>query len=329
MKRICPNCEKESDVLEIKTKESIAVRNEKVEVDVEFFRCKECGIEFENTRDYDALEMAYKIYRCRHNMLEPEQIKEWRKRYGLTQKELSQILGWGSVTLNRYENGALQSEAHEKFLRLAMEPQNLIKLIEDCGDALSKEKRERILNELETEEEEANSFEMIFEERFGRYSPNEYSGYKNLNISKLFNAIIFFCKEGALKTKLNKLLFYVDFKHFKENTVSITGARYVHLNYGPVPDNYEFFTAELVRGKELDINEVFMGAVSGYVYQSIVEPDLSVFTDSELKVLVDVKERFKSFTSTQIKDFSHEEKAYKETSNGDVISYLYAKDLKI
>ena len=328
MKRICPNCEKESDVLEIKTKESITVRNEKIEVDVEFFRCEECKAEFENTRDHDALEVAYKVYRCRHNMLEPDQIKEWRKRYGLTQKELSQILGWGDATLNRYENGALQSEAHEKFLRLAMEPQNLIKLIEESGDILSKEKRERILNELETEEEEANSFEMIFEERFGRYSPDEYSGYKNLNISKLFNAIIFLCKDGALKTKLNKLLFYVDFKHFKEYTVSITGSQYIHYDYGPVPKKYDFITAELME-KELRVEEIIFGNFSGYNYISNEEPDLSVFSDSELKILVEVKEYFKPFSSTQIKDFSHKEKAYQETSNGDVISYLYARDLKI
>lgn len=328
MKRICPNCEKETDVLEIKTKESIAVRNEDIEVDVEYFKCKECEVSFENTRDYDALDVAYKVYRCRHDMLQPEEIKEWRKRYGLTQKELGQILSWGGATLNRYENGALQSEAHEKFLRLAMEPHNLIKLIEESGEALGKEKRGRILNELETEEEEANSFEMIFEERFGRYAPNEFSGYKSLNLSKFYNAIIFFCKGGALKTKLNKLLFYADFKHFKEYTVSITGSQYLHYDYGPVPKKYDFLTAELVE-KELKVEEVIFGNFSGYNYVSNEEPDLSVFSDSELKILAEVKEYFKSYSSTQIKDFSHKERAYQETDNGETISYLYGNELKL
>ena len=81
-------------------------------------------------------------------MLQPEQIRDWRKQYGLTQNELSQILGWGCVTLSRYENGALHSEAHEKILRLSMEPHNLITLIEETPDALPEDKRERLLGEL-------------------------------------------------------------------------------------------------------------------------------------------------------------------------------------
>lgn len=329
MKRICPNCEKETDISVITDKEIVHVRNEKIEVDVEFFKCTVCKESFENTRDNDALETAYRIYRRHHNMLQPDEIKEWRKRHGLTQKELSQIFGWGTVTLNRYENGALQSDSHEKFLQLAMEPHNLIKLIHENTEVLSKEKRQRILNELEAENEQANSFEMIFEDRFGRYSPDEYSGYQNLNISKLFNAIIYFCKGGALKTKLNKLLFYADFKHFKEYTTSITGVRYIHFDYGPVPNNYEFFTAELVRAKELNVNEVIFGAMSGYDYQSIVEPDLSVFSDSELKILAEIKEYFRSYNSTQIMDFSHKENAYQQTNNDEIISYLYSNELQI
>ena len=35
-------------------------------------------------------------------MLSPYEIRELRKRYGLTQKELSLLLGWGSVTMSRY-----------------------------------------------------------------------------------------------------------------------------------------------------------------------------------------------------------------------------------
>lgn len=329
MKHICPNCEKETEVLEIIGKESVDVRNEEIEVEVKYFKCNACGEEFENTRGYDALETAYREYRFRHRMLQPDEIKEWRKHHGLTQKELGQILGWGAATLNRYENGALHTEAHEKLLRLAMEPHNLIKLIQDSPDIFNIEKRNRILNELEAEKNEADSFDMIFEDRFGRYDPDEYSGYNRLQLSKLFNAIIFFCKGGVLKTKLNKLLFYADFKHFKEYTVSITGVHYVHLDYGPVPDNYEFYTAELLERNELKIEEVFFGNNSGYNYISDIEPDYTIFSDSELKVLTEVKEYFKSYGSKDIKEFSHKEKAYKETVSGENISYLYSSNLQI
>lgn len=329
MKQICPICEKETDVVLRRNKETFAIRGENVEVDAEYYQCTECNEEFENTRDYDALEAAYKEYRHLHGMLQPEEINQWRKQHGLTQKELAKLLGWGSVTLSRYENGALQDEAHEKILRLAMEPHNLKKLIKEAPNVLSKEKQDRLLKELSTAEDEAKSFEIIFEEYFGRYNADEYSGYSPFHLTKIFNAIIFFCKNGPLKTKLNKLLFYADFKHFKEYAVSITGAHYKHLQYGPVPDNYEFFTAELLRGNEIETEEVIFGDYSGAKYKTCVEPDLSVFSDSELKILAEVNEHFKDYTSTSIKDFSHNEAAYSQTRNGEVISYLYAKELQI
>ncbi|NIO19633.1 MAG: DUF4065 domain-containing protein, partial [Candidatus Aenigmarchaeota archaeon] len=47
-------------------------------------------------------------------------------------------------------------------------------------------------------------------------------------------------------TVLNKLLFYADFKHCKEYTVSISGSRYARLPYGPVPDNWAHYLAFLI-----------------------------------------------------------------------------------
>lgn len=329
MKGICPNCEKETELELVRTREVVEVRGEPIEVDAEFFRCTECGVEFENTRGVDSIALAYQEYRHRHDMLHPEQIREWRKQYGLTQNELSQILGWGCVTLSRYENGALHSEAHEKILRLAMEPHNLITLIEEAPDALPEEKRERLLRELRATDAEACSFERLFEERFGQYAPDEFSGFRKLDSKKLFNVILFFSTGGQLKTKLNKLLFYADFKHFKEYSVSITGARYVHLQYGPVPDDYDYYFAELSREHYLDVVEEIFGNYTGFKCVARAEPKLDAFDQSERDVLEQVIGYFREFGSAEIMKFSHEEAAYASTMEGETISYLHAKDLRI
>jgi len=42
-----------------------------------------------------------------------------------------------------------------------------------------------------------------------------------------------------------------------------------------------------------------------------------------------VKEYFKNFTTRKIVDFSHQELAYKATQQGEIISYAFAKDLRI
>lgn len=328
MKNICPNCEKETNLTLRQEKEIIEVRGEPIDVDSEFYVCDECGEAFENTRDSDSLEVAYQEYRNRHHMLQPNEIREWRKAYGLTQKELSQVLGWGGATLSRYENGALQDEAHEKVLRLVMEPHNLRKLLEESSKALPIDKKERLIKELTEAEEESCSFERMFEEKFGNYEPDILSGYKKFDLTKLYNAVLFFCRDrGQFKTKLNKLMFYSDFKHFKDYTVSMTGMRYVHLQFGPVPNAYDFFYAELVREKYLNLDEVFIGNYIGENYVANKEVDFSCFTDSEIKVMAEIKEKFKQFSATEIKDFSHKEDAYSKTQENEIINYSFAISL--
>lgn len=331
MRDICPACEQERDLEIIHGKETIKVQGEPIKIDVEYLRCNSCGEKFDDPgSDQDPLDKAFREYRRLHVMLQPEEIKAFRKRYGLTQRELNTLLGWGGATLSRYENGALQDETHEKMLRLIMDPGNLQKLIERTPKALPDEKRNRLLKELQTEAEEAYTLERIYEERFGNYEGDEYSGYMKLELEKLFNAILFFCREGVLKTKLNKLLFYADFRHFKEYTVSITGARYARVPFGPAPDKFAHYFATLADYGQIHIEEVaFAEDIVGEKFISNKKPDLSLFSDSELKIMLMVKEFFASFNAKQITDFSHEEKGFQETSNGKLISYSFAEELKI
>jgi len=332
MKGICPSCEEERELTFVRNIENIEVRGEPIDVEMEYYKCMTCGEEFEGPHsDYDPLDKAYREYRRRHGLTQPEGIKSFRKKYGLTQHEMSNLLGWGYATLSRYENGSLQNEAHEKILQLVMnDPNNLLRLVKETPDALDKEKRERLIKVLEVEEEEAYSFQRIYEERFGIYEADELSGYRKLNIAKLFNAILFFCKGGVFKTTLNKLLFYADFKHFKEYAVSITGARYAHIPFGPAPDKYVYYFATLIENNSIEVEEFPNSSdVIGEKFVSVKEPDLFVFLDSELKVLATVKEHFKGFTARKISDFSHDEKGYAETETGHLISYQYAEELQI
>jgi len=330
MKGICPNCEKETELELVRRLEDVNVRGEAIKVEVTYYKCKNCGEEFEDPHsDEDPLDKAYREYRRRHGMMQPEEVRDFRKRFGLTQNEMSRLLGWGGATLSRYENGALQDETHEKALRLAMAPRNLLKLIEESPGALSEDKRNRLISELRVAEEETCSLEMIYEERFGKYEADELSGYRRLDLAKLFNAILYFCNGGILKTKLNKLLFYADFKHFKDYVVSITGAKYAHIPFGPAPDKYALYFATLIENGAIKVEENVIGDFIGEEFISVKEPDFSLFSDSELKILATVKEHFKDFTAKKITDFSHDEEAYKKTAPGDIISYEYASNLKL
>lgn len=72
----------------------------------------------------------YNIYKKRMNLLTTNEIKEIRERYGLSQKDFALALGMGEITINRLENGSIQSEAVDSIIRLSENPENMLELIE-------------------------------------------------------------------------------------------------------------------------------------------------------------------------------------------------------
>jgi putative zinc finger/helix-turn-helix YgiT family protein len=328
MNGFCPNCEKDSPLDIVQKVEEFNVRGEIIPVEVEYYKCQECGEEFENSKStIDPYEIAYREYRARKGMLQPEEIRQFRTSRGLTQKEFSDLLGIGIATLNRYENGALQSEAHDRAMRLAMDPRNFLYLISNARGRLSDLKRQKIISQLTEETEE--SWLEITKKVFGNYSADIYSGYKKFELGKFFEATKFFCfQDRIFKTKLMKLLFYADFGHFKKYSVSITGARYARLPYGPVPDQFERWLAALVLDDEsIQKEEDWNYDYPGEVYVSVTAPDLTIFSPSELRVLAAVKEVFQNFNAKKISDISHSERGYQETEISQLISYDYASVL--
>jgi putative zinc finger/helix-turn-helix YgiT family protein len=329
MKKICPYCETQREIEVVEKTEKVDVRGEPIEVVSRHYHCPVCKEDFEDPqKGFGFIEKAYAEYRRRHGLTPPQEIKAFRKRYGLTQGELNKLLGWGPVTLSRYENGALQDEVHDKMLRLAMNPENLMRLIEETTEALPEGKRKRLLDELLKECELVLSPEKICEERLRRYEPDEFSGYRRLDLDKFFNVVLYFCKDGDFKTKINKLLFYADFLHFKQYAVSITGARYAHATFGPVPDKYETLLAALIENGALASEEFTCSdEITGEKLVALKNPDFSLFSDSEIKILATVREKFRDFSSRKIMEYSHNEVGYKETAAGKFISYKYAGEL--
>ena len=66
--------------------------------------------------------ILYNMYRSKKGLLLPNEIKAIREQYGVSQKNLSKILGWGKKTITRYENGSIQDLGHNKMLNLIKDP---------------------------------------------------------------------------------------------------------------------------------------------------------------------------------------------------------------
>ncbi len=146
IKGLCSNCE-QITTLHVQDEELVVnIRKEPVKVKVQYVRCTKCGDETVDSKlNVDALEPAYREYRKKHGFLQPEELRNWRKRHGITQGQLARLLGIGTATLSRYENGALQEEAHDRLLRLAMDPSNLEKLIQESGNIFDAARKTKLI----------------------------------------------------------------------------------------------------------------------------------------------------------------------------------------
>jgi len=189
----------------------------------------------------------------------------------------------------------------------------------------------RIASFLQEDKEQA--FQVSFERLVSHQHVDLTSGFKEYDLEKLKNMILYLVKrlDGVLKVKLNKLLWYCDFLHFKETSVSITGSQYIRLKYGPVPNNYERIIG-IMQPELLDKDEIPFNTEEGIVgeqFTALVEPDESLFSEEEIKVMNFVADTFREYTSTEIMNKSHQEIAYIKCEDGDIISYEYAKELPL
>ena len=327
----CPICEKQSSIRQVSKKEKILVRGEPIETTVTSYKCSKCGKEFLNTMDgNESLKNAYRKYRKAYNMLQPEEIREIRKSIGLTQGELSNLLGWGKATLSRYENGSLQDKTHDFQLRKLKDPMFVVDLIRENPSALPSSKKSTIMKQLKSNIKTEYNIGYYIEEYLASEEINEKNGYVPFSIDKINNLILYFCMYGLWKTSINKYLFYADFKHFKEYLNGITGSRYKRLPYGPVPENYEIILGRLVDEGIVQVEEIWFDSKTwGEKYTTLETPDLTVFSETECEIIEKVKNYFKNFVAKKISNFSHKEKGYQDTPLGQYISYNFAKDLKI
>jgi putative zinc finger/helix-turn-helix YgiT family protein len=162
MQEFCFNCDYEEELQPISESVIITVRGEPIPATKEFSQCPRCGHAFTSSLGHDALDEAYREYRRRHHLLQPEKIRDWREQYGLTQQELSNLLGWKEITLSKYENGALQEECHDTLLKFALEPINLLQLVKRKPEAINLDKRAILIEKLSSNQSLAKHLEYLY-----------------------------------------------------------------------------------------------------------------------------------------------------------------------
>jgi uncharacterized phage-associated protein len=130
---------------------------------------------------------------------------------------------------------------------------------------------------------------------------------------KVMNALAFFSQNGVAdldQMKTSKLLFLADRAHLLRYGRTITGDTYVCMENGPVPS----ITRDLMNARfaddpdDVSMREYFDVRHSSTYPQLIArhEPDLDVFSDSDIEVLRETVEVYGKKTAWQLRELTHE-----------------------
>lgn len=121
---------------------------------------------------------------------------------------------------------------------------------------------------------------------------------------------------GFSLTKLNKLFYFIDKESWLKTRRTITGAMYIRLQFGPVPDGLDrTVRAPLEQSGEAELVSV---PYHGYEQQRLVArraPDTTVFTDAELALVDEVVTRLWGQNATRVSDLSHEDPGWQMVSD--------------
>ena len=122
-------------------------------------------------------------------------------------------------------------------------------------------------------------------------------------------------------TKLNKVLFAIDFRYFGAEGQSITEADYVHRANGPVPNVMPIILTELTESGKAELKETtYFGHTQKRLFP-FTGPDLSIFSDNELAFIHMASDYFKPWNATQLSEWTHKLIPWLITEDGEKIPY--------
>lgn len=333
MKAYCPQCDTERPLKEVRRQETYKVRGEEIVLTVTVPVCSSCGETVSlASRDDAILDEVYREYRQRKGLLQPEEIAGLRARYGLSQRALAKLMGWGLVTVQRYEAGNLQDVAHDTLLRHLNDPDFVLEMVAKNAANLSRREcelvRETALNwaEATADEDLAADFERWVHRKAQR--DRSLVGWQDFTVERVAQVISWLGAHTRqlTKTKLAKLLWLADFAHFRRERRSITGLVYARVPYGPMPDGFQALLGALEAVGHIRLEPVVYSKGEGEIVQPPVDSSPEALTPAEIETLRRVVRRYGALTSRQLSDLSHAEPIWTERMNSELIPYPEAEE---
>lgn len=228
-------------------------------------------------------------------------IKSLRDKFGFTQEFVAKKLGLNRQAIIAMETGKRSVQS--------VELANLANLYQISIDSL-----------------------LAFEQNKNEQHFNKKLEIK-LNKKKLKNLILYILarcggKPNVGETVLYKLLYFIDFDSFELFEKSVSGLKYVKLQFGPVPVILEYSSVldKMEENNEIKIIKQEYHGFPQKKYIALADCDQSVFDADEIVLINKVISRLSDMTATKIEAYVHEDAPWKVTGTGEIIDYRLVFD---
>ena len=328
--KFCLSCMEEHEVNIVEVIEHEGFKGVEVDFPAVYEHCVNSDEYLANEDMIRANNLAVKdAYRGKTGLLTSKEIIGIREKYGVSQKDLADILDWSMATITRYENHQVQDRAHDDILRkIDADPQWFLEMLKRAKDKLSAKAYDYYHRRASQHCRSQKNQYLIASIRaiYADLDNAESTGFVELNLNKVIAVINYLAQQvnDLYKVKLMKLLWYSDALHFKRHGRSITGLAYCALPMGAVPEGHEQIM--MLEGVNY---EVFL--YDNIAYKFIPAPGFEpkCLGDDEIKAIDRIVGEFGALSTQQIIDKMHAEEAYKCTDSRCIIPYSFAARLSI
>lgn len=276
------------------------------------YRDDEAGEQFTTDESDTACYMqATNQYRAEFGIPYTDEIIAMRKRYGVSASKMALILGFGTNQYRLYEMGEVPSESNGKMIRSAANPKVFLDLVQGSRHLLSGNEYSKICSQVQTI---INASESYHEEQYAisrlfRSERGLANGFAPRSTIRLKNLLLHVLEQmgDTFQTKMNKVLFYIDFLAYREQGMAISGLAYNAIDFGPVPQRWDrVYSAfdEVVQQPRLVFDQECVALTSD------THADMSHFTTRELNIIDTVCAKVKDLSAHDISELSHKEPAW-------------------
>ena len=251
-------------------------------------------------------------YRAKYGIPYTDEIIALREKYGLSATKMSAILGFGVNQYRLYEMGEVPSESNGKLIRSAMNPRTFKDLVNGSRHQLTDREYTKItarvqevINQIPDWYEERRAVDRIFRTHRG-----VENGFAPQSTARLKNLLLYIIEQmgEVFQTKMNKVLFYIDFLSYRERGMAISGLAYNAIEFGPVPQRWDrVYSAfdEVVPEPRLVRDQESTALTAS------AEADMSCFTEQERAIIDTVCAKMKGL-SAHDSELSHKEPAWQK-----------------